>query len=154
MKNTLKYKGFLGSVEIGLEDGVVFGKILFINDLILYQAETVPGLKAEFESAVDDYLETCEQLGREPQKPFSGTFNIRIGPELHQGVAEYAAENGIKVNEVVKLSIAKFLEKPKHHEVVHNHIHKHEMVSRQEIPFFPVTKNSPGADYELTTELQ
>ncbi|WP_321393485.1 type II toxin-antitoxin system HicB family antitoxin [uncultured Desulfuromusa sp.] len=157
MNNVLKHKGFLGSINISIEDGIVFGKLLFINDLILYQAETVPALKDEFEAAVDDYIETCKQLNREPQKPCSGTFNVRIGSELHQKVAEYAVENDIKVNEVVKQSITQFLELPKKQEIVHNHIHivrSSKWVSSQELSLSPSQAEGFGKDYDFTTNLQ
>ena len=43
MKNVLKYKGFLGSIEVSIEDGIMHGKLLYINDLITYEANTVLG---------------------------------------------------------------------------------------------------------------
>jgi len=43
-----------------------------------------------FEEAVDDYLETCKHLGREPQKTYSGTLSLRLGPTLHASVAAEA----------------------------------------------------------------
>jgi len=151
---TLKHKDFIGSVDFSIEDGILFGKLLFINDLITYEAETLTGLKAEFKAAVEDYIETCKQLDREPKKPCSGTLNVRIGPELHQQAAEYAVENGIRINEVIKLSMTKFFEPAKKQEIVLNHIHKHEMVSTQEFSFSPSIENKAGANYELTTFIQ
>lgn len=157
MNKVLKYKGFLGSVELCLEDGIIYGQLLFANDLITYEADAVSELQKEFEAAVDDYIETCEQLGREAKKPCSGTFNVRIGRELHQQAGEYAAENGIKINEVVKISMAKFFEVPKKQEVIHNHIHtiqSREMISTKELSILPVTSGRAGANYEITTVLQ
>lgn len=43
-----------------------------------------------FEEAVDDYLETCKRLGREPQKTYSGTLSLRLEPTLHASVAAEA----------------------------------------------------------------
>ncbi len=79
MKDILRYKGFIGSIEISIEDDCLHGKLLFINDLVTYEARTPNQLQAEFESAVEDYLTTCKELGRSPDKPFKGTFNIRVG---------------------------------------------------------------------------
>lgn len=55
------YQGYQGSVETSIEEDVLHGKILFINDLVTYEAVTIKKLRQEFEMAVDDYLETCKQ---------------------------------------------------------------------------------------------
>jgi predicted HicB family RNase H-like nuclease len=59
VKDILRYKGFMGSIEISLEDDCLHGKLLLINDLVTYEARTPNQLQAEFESAVEDYLATC-----------------------------------------------------------------------------------------------
>ena len=53
MSQTFEYKDFIGSVETSIEDGILFGKILFINALITYEAETLRDLRKEFEDAVE-----------------------------------------------------------------------------------------------------
>jgi len=109
----IKYNDYEGSCEISMEDGVCHGKILFIDDLVTYEADTPTNLKKEFESAVDDYLHTCEQLGIKPKKPLKGQFNVRISPELHKKAAIKAAEENISMNEVVKNALECYLY-PKH----------------------------------------
>jgi predicted HicB family RNase H-like nuclease len=69
------YKGYDGTAEVDVDRGVCRGKILFINDLVSYQSATVEGLRVSFKEAVDYYLETCQQLGREPQVPRKGSFD-------------------------------------------------------------------------------
>ncbi len=124
MKEFLKYKGFLGSIDISLEDNCIHGKILFIDDLVTYEAESPKQLQKEFEAAVEDYLATCKELGRSPNKPFSGSFNIRIGPVQHQMIARFACARNLSINEVVKRAIIEYLERPdKENEVVHRHYH-------------------------------
>ena len=103
--NVIRYKGFLGSVEASPEDKCLYGKLLYINDLVTYEAETVADLEAEFKSSIDDYCETCKKLGREPMKPFKGSLNVRIGQELHKEVALHAAFSGISLNEYIKLAV-------------------------------------------------
>ena len=76
--NILEYKGYHGTVEPDLERGVMRGKLLFISDLVSFEADTLPQLRQAFEEAVDDYLGTCAQLGRVPQQPASGSF--ALGP--------------------------------------------------------------------------
>jgi predicted HicB family RNase H-like nuclease len=52
-----------------------------------FHGESVQELRAAFEDAVNDYLETCAKLGRDPQKPYSGKLSLRLEPELHATVA-------------------------------------------------------------------
>jgi predicted HicB family RNase H-like nuclease len=98
----LEYKGYLGSIEVDLDEGFVFGKLVFIKDVVSYRAEQVSGLKAAFEAAVDDYLATCAELGDTPDVPCKGTFNVRLGPALHQSVAIAATREDVSLNEWVK----------------------------------------------------
>jgi len=83
----LKYKGYVGSVEVSTEDNCLFGQVLFIEPLINYEGQTVADLSEVFNEAVDDYLLDCEEQGIEPAKPCKGSFNARTGPELHQAAA-------------------------------------------------------------------
>jgi predicted HicB family RNase H-like nuclease len=68
----LKYKDYEGTAELDMARRVCRGKILFIDDLITYEAMSPAELQTEFEAAVDDYIDTCATLGREPQKPLRG----------------------------------------------------------------------------------
>ena len=97
----LEHKGYIGTVELSVEDGVLHGKLAFIRDLVTYESETADGLVRAFHEAVDDYLADCESEGREPNKPFKGQFNIRTSPELHRALARLAAKRGIALNQLV-----------------------------------------------------
>jgi predicted HicB family RNase H-like nuclease len=108
--NCFNYKGYQGSIEASIKDNCLYGKILFINDLILYEGNTLEELKKNFEEAVEDYLETCKEAGIEPKKPFKGSFNIRIGKELHEKAARRAEEIGKSLNDYVKDAIKADLE--------------------------------------------
>lgn len=67
--DTLKHKDYEGTAELDAARGVYRGRVLFINDLVTYESSSLPDLQKEFELAVDDYLETCARLGREPRTP-------------------------------------------------------------------------------------
>lgn len=108
--NILKYNGYEGSVEIDMDRGVCRGKILFIKDLVTYEAKTPDGLRKEFEAAVDDYIKTCRQLGRVPQKSMRGQFNVRVSPELHKKASRRALEDDISLNEVVSRALSEYLD--------------------------------------------
>ena len=92
-KDHLKYKGYEGTIETSIEDDILFGTIAFINDTVTYEAETITKLKEEFHSAVDHYLKLCEKVGKEPDKPFKGIFNVRISPELHKEAVKQGGKN-------------------------------------------------------------
>jgi len=108
--STVRYKGYEGTVEHDSERKILRGKILFIQDLITYESQSAPGIQEEFEAAVDDYIETCAQLGREPQKPCSGQFNVRVQPEIHKKALEKVARGECSsLNEVVVRAMGSYL---------------------------------------------
>ena len=110
MKNTMSYKGYFGSVEFSDEDNVFFGRIIGINDRITYEGDDVKSLRRDFENAVDEYLDTCSQIGKAPERTYKGTFNIRINPSLHRQLALYSASNGKTLNATVEEAIRRYIE--------------------------------------------
>jgi len=80
----LRYKDYLGTIEPELESNSLFGKLAFIRDTITYEGTTLKQLEDEFRKSVDLYLASCDELGREPQKPCKGSFSIRTGEALHR----------------------------------------------------------------------
>lgn len=105
MKNVLEYKDFIGSVECSLEDKILYGKILYVNGLITYEANTIDDLITEFQIAVDDYIEFCQEQGVDAYKSFNGKFNVRISPEIHKKASLLAAKQGISLNAFVSKAI-------------------------------------------------
>lgn len=105
MKNMMKYKGYYGSVNYDEDDLVLYGKLEFIRSLVSYEGETVAGIKEAFEQAVNDYITMCEQENISLEKPFKGSFNIRIGESLHERAVMSALKRNIKLNEFVKQAI-------------------------------------------------
>ena len=111
MKETFKYKGFEGSMEFSQEDECLVGEVLFVRSKIIYIGETYAELKAAFHEAVDAYLQHCEEKGINPEKPCSGTFNVRVGTQLHQDATKLAYRHIISLNEVVIHALESFLYK-------------------------------------------
>lgn len=87
MENYLKHKNYFGSVEFSSEENLLFGKIIGIDDLVTYEADSVKELKNAFIESVEDYLETCNSLGKEPDKFFKGVFNVRTSNAVHRHLA-------------------------------------------------------------------
>lgn len=109
MKNTMEYKGYIGSVEFSEEDGVFFGKVLGIRALISYEGTNAKELVDDFHGAVDAYLSLCEEEEREPEKAYKGGFNVRVSPELHREAAVFAIEHQMTLNSLVECAMRKFL---------------------------------------------
>ncbi len=105
MNNTLQYKGYYSNVNYSFEDGVLYGKIEGIDDLITFESESASEIEKEFQSAVDDYLEYCKEVGKEPDKVYKGTFNVRIDPSLHREISRFAYEAGCSLNQAVETAI-------------------------------------------------
>jgi predicted HicB family RNase H-like nuclease len=57
--NTLTYMGYIARIDFDDRDNILVGRLLGINDIIGFHADNGTELRAAFEEAVDDYLETC-----------------------------------------------------------------------------------------------
>lgn len=101
MNKHFKYKGYTGSIEFSLEDECLFGKVLHIRDGVIYDGDTLPELEQRFKACVDAYIKDCERLNKKPNKPYSGSFNVRIGEELHYKLAKYSVNNNMSLNEAI-----------------------------------------------------
>ena len=102
----LEYRGYKGSVEYSKADNCLFGNVLGMSkDLILYEGNTIDELKADFEAGIDNYIAGCVADGIEPRKPYSGTLNIRITPEIHSKIAMLAQEAGTTINGYIKQAL-------------------------------------------------
>ena len=105
----LKYKDYEGTAELDIARGICRGKILFIDDLVTYESKFPGKLQKEFKAAVDDYLETCAAVGKEPQRPLRGLFNVRVAPGLHRAATLRAVSDGVSLNEIVARALDAFV---------------------------------------------
>ena len=99
MTNAMRYKGYSARIEYDDDDGIFIGRIAGIRDGVGFHADTVEGLREAFHEAVEDYLETCAKIGKEPQKAFSGQVMFRIDPEVHRKAALAAELSGKSLNQ-------------------------------------------------------
>lgn len=67
MKNILEYKGYYTNIEIDFESHELHGKIEGIGDLVNFMSDSVRGIEQEFHSAVDDYIDFCQAVGKTPE---------------------------------------------------------------------------------------
>ena len=110
--NSLKYKGFIGSVRFSEDDSVFRGRIEGIVGVVTFEGSSIKELTDEFHKAVENYLAFCEKHGVPAKKSYSGTLNIRISPATHNSIADYAAAEGITINAFIKRALEKAVRDP------------------------------------------
>jgi predicted HicB family RNase H-like nuclease len=99
--STMTYKDYSARIEFSDEDGCFIGRVAGIRDIVTFHGDSVAELRAAFEEAVNDYLETCESEGLKPQRPYSGKVMLRIPPEIHARAAMQAEAHGKSLNQWV-----------------------------------------------------
>lgn len=147
MNNLMKYKSYYGSSNISLEDGVMHGKLECINDLVTYEGSTVSELRAAFEEAVDDYLATCKEIGKSPDKTMSGSFNVRIGETLHKKAYLAAKSQNMTLNDYVRQAVIDAVNGRKE---IHYHFEKPRDV--KDISFYSVRRRAETPYWEVSID--
>lgn len=112
-----RYKNYIGQVTgMDMVDGVglLHGEVIGLSDVITFASESPAELEQAFRDSVDDYLEFCEQSGRDPEKACSGKFQVRIPPELHGSAITVATSRQMSLNEFVARSIKHAVAMPDH----------------------------------------
>ena len=110
MKNSiLEYRGYHTSIEFDAATFTLRGKIEGIDDYVDFESDNLAGIEKEFHDAVDEYLEFCKEVGKDPDKEYKGTFNVRIQPELHKKLAVLAYKNGESLNTTVEKAIQSYV---------------------------------------------
>ena len=109
MSNMMEHRGYYGTVEFSDADNVLFGKVVGVNVLISYEGDSVQSLKADFEGAIDEYLEMCAEKGVEPEKTYRGSFNVRVSPELHKRLVLFSTARGQTLNSTVEEAIERLV---------------------------------------------
>jgi predicted HicB family RNase H-like nuclease len=92
------YKGYTGLVEFDPELRTFIGYVIDLRDEIYFEGDSVESLEASMHRAVDHYLAVCAARGEEPERPFSGKLNLRLGSELHRAAALAASAEGESLN--------------------------------------------------------
>lgn len=103
----MKYKGYVAAVELDETVGLLHGWVVNSGPypIATFEATDVDGIRREFERSIDEYLESCKEDGVEPKKPFSGTLNLRLGPDLHRRAALSAGALGVSLTSWIKQAV-------------------------------------------------
>jgi len=106
MSSTLKHKGFQAVIEYDADERVLVGRVIDIDALILFSAHSPDEIEPAFHEAIEEYIEDCKNRGVDCQKPCSGTFNVRVGAELHRKALELARRSGESLNSLIMKALA------------------------------------------------
>jgi predicted HicB family RNase H-like nuclease len=109
MSNLLNYCGYYGSIEASPEDNCLFGKLQFIRALVSYEGQTVAELEQAFHDAVDEYLADCAGAKQAPEIPCKGSFNVRVGHDLHLAASVEAARRSVTLNDLTRQALATYI---------------------------------------------
>lgn len=96
--NTMDINGYQAVISYDPEINKFRGEFVGINGGADFYASTVEELRKEGETSLKVFLEMCAEEGVEPRKHFSGKFNLRVPPTLHQQLAIQAAARGKSIN--------------------------------------------------------
>jgi len=106
--NTMKYKGYTALIEFSDEDGCLIGKVLGINDVVVFDGNTVEEIRTVFHEMIDHYIWACAEAGREPNEPVSEIM-VPVSPALYAKVSRKAEYDGVPVQTVMETALQKFV---------------------------------------------
>ena len=96
--NVMRIDGYNARIEYDPELDLFRGEILGLNGGADFYGKNPKELRAEFKKSLDVFLAVCKEKGIEPRRHFSGKFNLRISPELHEQLAIAAEAEGKSIN--------------------------------------------------------
>ena len=101
----MRYKEYIGDVEYDDRAKIFHGEVVNTRDVITFQGKTVEELEQAFRDSIEDYLSWCREEAVQPERPYSGKFNLRLPPELHREVAIAAKRRNTSINAFVEQAI-------------------------------------------------
>jgi len=104
----MKYKGYEAVIKYSDEDQTFIGEVINTRDILIFDGDSVSEVKTSFHAVVDDYIEDCTAESKEPNKPFSGQFVMRIKPELHRELFIKAKQSVMSLNAFVSKKLSLF----------------------------------------------
>jgi predicted HicB family RNase H-like nuclease len=101
----IEYKGYTGVFEFDPSIDAFHGRVVGLRDVVTFQGRSLDDLRREMAESVEDYLELCAEVGKEPERPYRGEFLVRTTPELHRAAAIEAESSGMSLNAWVEETI-------------------------------------------------
>ena len=100
--NMMSLEGYTAKIEYDAELDMFRGEILGLTGGADFYGKNPRELRAEFKKSLQVFLEVCREKGIEPRRNYSGKFNLRISPELHEKLAIVAQAEGKSINSVAQ----------------------------------------------------
>lgn len=97
--STMTYKNYTARIEYDERDEIFVGRILGVRSIISFHGKDVRELKAQFATAINDYLADCAEQGVAPERAASGKLLLRVSPEIHGGALIAAQAAGKSLNQ-------------------------------------------------------
>ncbi len=110
MNQFMEYKGYHAKIEYSAEDETFVGRVIGITDVLLFDGGSVEELTDMFHQSVDDYLASCAEIGKSPEKEYRGSFNVRLSPELHRRAAIAAEDRSLTLNQFMNEAVKSYLQ--------------------------------------------
>ena len=104
--NVMTVDGYNAKIEYEPDIDMFRGEILGLTGGADFYGRTPNELKAEFRKSLTVFLEVCKEKGIEPRRNYSGKFNLRISPELHERLAIAAQAEGKSINTLAQEALA------------------------------------------------
>jgi len=108
--NTMTFNNYHARIEYDPDLDLFRGEILGLNGGADFYGRNPKELRAEFKKSLTVFLEVCEEKSIEPRKHYSGKFNLRISPELHEQLAIVAQAKGKSINAVAQEALQNVVE--------------------------------------------
>jgi len=96
--NLMKVDGYHAKIKYDDETDQFRGEILGISGGADFYGSSLDELRREFKKSLEIFLEVCNEKGIEPRRQYSGRFNLRIPPELHEKLAVAAEVQGTSLS--------------------------------------------------------
>lgn len=114
MNGMMEYKGYRAKVEYSPEDDAFIGQVFGVADTLVFDGRSIEELQTMFHASIDDYLDLCREIGKDPDREYRGTFNVRVPAQLHREAAIAAESKQISLNQLVAEALRQYVGAPTH----------------------------------------
>ena len=100
--NMMSLDGYRATIEYDADIDIFRGEVLGLNGGADFYGKNKNELRAEFKKSLQVFLDVCREKGLEPRRNYSGKFNLRIPPDLHEKLAIVAQAEGKSINSLAR----------------------------------------------------
>jgi predicted HicB family RNase H-like nuclease len=105
----MEYKGYTARIHYSKEDACYVGKLTGINDIVVFDGETLEAVRKIFEEDVESYQACCAEAGREPNKPVAEVM-VPVSSALYAEITKKAEYDGVPVYMLLETALQKFVQ--------------------------------------------